>query len=84
MVVVADTATGLDLSMPAVLDSDLHRETFELIIVAESENDEASVAAARYADTVVRLPGPVPPALECGYLQLQYGDNSDAVYKKKQ
>ncbi|HUF30744.1 MAG TPA: glycosyltransferase family A protein [Gemmatimonadaceae bacterium] len=44
-------------SLAALAASDLPRECWELIVVDDASEDETAVVAARYADTVVRLPG---------------------------
>src|SRR5919202_1327659 len=47
----------LPRSLEALAASDLPRESWELIVVDDASTDETSLIAARYADTVVRLPG---------------------------
>jgi glycosyltransferase involved in cell wall biosynthesis len=49
--------TVLRRSLAALAASDLPRECWELIVVDDASNDETAIVAARYADTVVRLPG---------------------------
>jgi glycosyltransferase involved in cell wall biosynthesis len=44
-------------ALGAILASDLPREQWELIVVDDASTDETAIVAARYADTVVRLPG---------------------------
>jgi glycosyltransferase involved in cell wall biosynthesis len=47
----------LPLSLAALMRSDLSREDWELVVVDDGSTDHTSLIAARYADTVVRLPG---------------------------
>jgi GT2 family glycosyltransferase len=49
-------AAVLPLSLSSLLRSDLPRSEWELIVVDDASPDETAVVAARYADTVVRLP----------------------------
>jgi GT2 family glycosyltransferase len=49
-------ANVLPLSLSALMRSELPRETWELIVVDDASPDETAIVAARYADTVVRLP----------------------------
>lgn len=44
-------------TLEALLASDLPRECWELIVVDDASSDDTAGLAARYADTVVRLPG---------------------------
>jgi GT2 family glycosyltransferase len=47
----------LPLSLSALLRSDLARHLWELVVVDDGSSDDTALVAARYADTVVRLPG---------------------------
>jgi cellulose synthase/poly-beta-1,6-N-acetylglucosamine synthase-like glycosyltransferase len=47
----------LPKSLGAILATDLPRENWELIVVDDASRDDTAIVAARYADTVVRLPG---------------------------
>ena len=49
-------ANVLPLSLSALMRSELPRATWELIVVDDASPDETAIVAARYADTVVRLP----------------------------
>ncbi|MDQ6888397.1 MAG: glycosyltransferase family 2 protein [Gemmatimonadota bacterium] len=56
-------ARVLPLSLAALCASDLPRDCWELIVVDDASSDDSSAVAARFADTVVRLPGrPKGPA----------------------
>jgi cellulose synthase/poly-beta-1,6-N-acetylglucosamine synthase-like glycosyltransferase len=58
VIVPAHRSTAmLEKTMPALLASDLPRAAWELIIVDDASGDDTPLTAARYADTVVRLPG---------------------------
>ena len=50
------TAT-LGRSLSAIVASDTPRGDFEIIVVDDASSDASATIAARYADTVVRLPG---------------------------
>ncbi len=50
-------AQVLPLSLSALFRSDLPREMWELIVVDDASTNETALVAARFADTVVRLPG---------------------------
>lgn len=57
IVPVHRSGSMLERTMPALLNSDLPREAWELIIVDDASGDDTPVIAAKYADTIVRLPG---------------------------
>lgn len=58
VIVPAHNAAGvLPRSLGALRNSDLPRDRWELIVVDDGSDDETSLIAARYADTVVTLPG---------------------------
>lgn len=58
IIVPAHQASGmLARTLGAILASDLPREHWELIVVDDASTDDTAVVGARYADTVVRLPG---------------------------
>lgn len=58
VIVPAHNATGvLPRSLGALRNSDLPRDRWELIVVDDGSADDTSLIAARYADTVVTLPG---------------------------
>jgi glycosyltransferase involved in cell wall biosynthesis len=44
-------------TLKALADSDVPRETWELIVVDDASSDDTANVASIYADTVVRLPG---------------------------
>jgi cellulose synthase/poly-beta-1,6-N-acetylglucosamine synthase-like glycosyltransferase len=50
-------ASVLPRSLGALRNSDLPRDRWELVVVDDGSGDETSLIAARYADTVVTLPG---------------------------
>ncbi len=64
VIVPAHKAAGLlPRTLGALRSSDLSRDQWELIVVDDTSPDETSQIAARYADTVVTLPGgPYGPA----------------------
>ncbi|MGI8497099.1 MAG: glycosyltransferase [Gemmatimonadaceae bacterium] len=58
VIVPAYNAAGLlPRSLAALTASDLPRDCWELIVVDDASSDDTSAIAARFADTVVRLPG---------------------------
>jgi glycosyltransferase involved in cell wall biosynthesis len=52
-----NAAAVLPRSLGALRNSDLPRDRWELVVVDDGSADETSLIAARYADTVVTLPG---------------------------
>jgi GT2 family glycosyltransferase len=50
-------ASYLSETLGALTDSDLPRDTWELIVVDDGSLDETAAVAGRFADTVIRLPG---------------------------
>ena len=58
IIVPAYNGSGvLPRSLGALLGSDLARDRWELIVVDDGSTDDTATIAARYADTVIRLPG---------------------------
>jgi GT2 family glycosyltransferase len=58
VIMPAHNAAGmLPRTLGALRNSDLPRDKWELIVVDDGSSDETSLIAARYADTVVSLPG---------------------------
>jgi glycosyltransferase involved in cell wall biosynthesis len=58
VIMPAHNAAGLlPRTLGAMRNSDLSRDRWELIVVDDGSSDDTSVIAARYADTVVTLPG---------------------------
>ena len=57
VVPVHNGAGVLPRSLGAIIDSDLSRDSWELIVVDDSSSDESALVASRYADTVVKLSG---------------------------
>ncbi|MEO7965279.1 MAG: glycosyltransferase family A protein, partial [Gemmatimonadaceae bacterium] len=47
----------LPRTLGALAASDYPRERFEIIVVDDASSDDSASVAARYADTVIRLPG---------------------------
>lgn len=47
----------LPQALAALVASDYPRDRWELIVVDDSSSDDSAAVAARYADTVIRLPG---------------------------
>jgi glycosyltransferase involved in cell wall biosynthesis len=54
---VHNAAGLLPRTLGALRNSDLARDRWELIVVDDGSEDDSSLIAARYADTVVTLPG---------------------------
>ncbi len=58
VVMPAHGAAGyLAETLGALLESDVPRDSWELIVVDDGSLDETGAVAGRYADTVIRLPG---------------------------
>jgi GT2 family glycosyltransferase len=57
IVPVHQGSSVLPLSLSALQRSTLARDLWELIVVDDASTDATALVAARYADTVVRLPG---------------------------
>src|SRR4051794_7341101 len=57
IVPVRNGAATLARALRAILASDLPRDQFELIVVADGSTDGSAAIASRQADTVVRLTG---------------------------
>jgi len=57
IVPVHDGRKVLPLCLSSLVQSDLPREQWELIVVDDGSTDDTALIAARYADKVVRLPG---------------------------
>ncbi|MDQ3697273.1 MAG: glycosyltransferase family 2 protein [Gemmatimonadota bacterium] len=58
VIVPAHNGAGvLPRALGALAASDFPRECWELVVVDDASIDDTSLVAARYADTVVRLPG---------------------------
>ena len=58
IVMPAHNATAtLPRALEAMLASDYPRDRWELIVVDDASPDESAAVAARYADTLIRLPG---------------------------
>lgn len=58
VIVPAHNAAGmLPRTLGAMCNSDLPRDRWELVVVDDGSEDDTSLIAARYADTVVTLPG---------------------------
>ncbi len=55
-----NVAETLTTSLSALLQSDLPRDQWELIVVDDASTDATVQVARRYADAVVELPGPRP------------------------
>ncbi len=58
VIVPAHNGAGmLPRTLGALSNSDMPRDKWELVVVDDGSSDETSLIAARYADTVVTLPG---------------------------
>lgn len=57
VVPVHNGAATLPLVLSALADSDLPRDEWELVVVDDASADESAAIAARYSQTVVRIPG---------------------------
>jgi glycosyltransferase involved in cell wall biosynthesis len=58
VIMPAHNAAGiLPRSLGALRNSDLSKDRWELVVVDDGSSDDTSLIAARYADTVVTLPG---------------------------
>ena len=55
VVAVCDGVSTLCRALQAIVDSNLPRDSFELIVVDDASVDGSAAIAARYADTVIRL-----------------------------
>lgn len=63
IVAVRNEAATLRRTLQSVLDSDLDRSEYEIIVVDDASTDGSAAIAARFADSVIRLKGkPLGPA----------------------
>lgn len=51
-------ASVLPATLEALANSDMARDTWELLVVDDGSTDETAAIAAEWADAIVRLPGP--------------------------
>jgi GT2 family glycosyltransferase len=59
VVSVRNSGTTLNEVLAAIRASELTRDTYEIVVVDDASSDRSVAVAARHADTVVRLSGPV-------------------------
>lgn len=58
VVPVRNSAATLGDALAAIVESDLPRDRYELIVVDDASDDASVAVAAHHADTIVRLKGP--------------------------
>lgn len=51
-----DAGATLNAALVAILDSDLPRDQYEIIVVDDASGDDTAITAARAADRIIRLP----------------------------